>query len=151
MEIIATTALISINETLIVQLLSFLLFLYLMNRLMFKPLRATMEERRAHIENIQDEIEASKEEIVRFTRELDEKKATVRREAFSVTQELEQTGGQEAAKILDETRQETLSIRRSAEEEIQVELAEAKKQLSAQAETLAITIMEKVLDRRLAT
>jgi F-type H+-transporting ATPase subunit b len=151
MEIVATNALISINETLIVILLSFLLFLYLMNRLMFKPLRNTMQERRDHIEGIKEEIEASKEEVVRFNRELEQQRTAVRREALKISQELEQAGGTEATEILDKTRAETIQIRSAAEEDVQIKIDAVKDQLSVQAEALAVTIMEKVLDRRLAS
>ena len=39
MQIISNIALISINETLVVQLISFLIFLFIINRIMFRPLR----------------------------------------------------------------------------------------------------------------
>ena len=45
MQIISNIALISINETLIVQLISFLIFLFVINRIMFRPLRKTVGPR----------------------------------------------------------------------------------------------------------
>ena len=45
MQIITNIALISINETLIVQLLSFLIFLFIINRVMIRPLRGVMSDR----------------------------------------------------------------------------------------------------------
>ena len=39
MEIITTNALISINATFFVQLITFLLFMVIMNRIMYQPLR----------------------------------------------------------------------------------------------------------------
>ena len=53
MQIISNVALISINETVVVQLLSFLLFLYIMNRIMFRPLRNVMAQREDHLKQIQ--------------------------------------------------------------------------------------------------
>ena len=57
MEIINTIALISINETLIVQLLSFLVFLFLINRVMIRPLRSVIDEREDFVTRVRKEIE----------------------------------------------------------------------------------------------
>ena len=56
MQIISNIALISINETLIVQVISFLIFLYIINRIMFRPLRSVTAERENHIKGIQKDI-----------------------------------------------------------------------------------------------
>ena len=56
MQIISNIALISINETVIVQIISFLIFLYIINRIMFKPLRGVMADRENHIKSIQQDI-----------------------------------------------------------------------------------------------
>ena len=56
MQIISNIALISINETFIVQIISFLIFLYIINRIMFKPLRSIMADRQNHIKSIQQDI-----------------------------------------------------------------------------------------------
>ena len=50
MEIISNIALITINETLIAQLLAFLIFMFVINRLMFKPLQGVMTERQGYID-----------------------------------------------------------------------------------------------------
>ena len=49
MHIVSNIALISINETLIIQLVSFLIFLFLINRIMFRPLSHVMVERENHL------------------------------------------------------------------------------------------------------
>ncbi|OQY06422.1 MAG: hypothetical protein B6I22_05580 [Desulfobacteraceae bacterium 4572_123] len=61
MQIISNIALISINETLFIQLISFLIFLFIINRIMFRPLRRIIIERENHIEKINlDIIDAEK-------------------------------------------------------------------------------------------
>ena len=52
MEVVSTIGLITINETVIIELISFLIFLFLINRIMFRPLQDIMGEREAHIEDI---------------------------------------------------------------------------------------------------
>ena len=75
MEIIATNALISINETAIVQLVSFLIFLYVMNRIMFRPLLSTISQRKELISDFQKDIISGKEDLVRVGKDLDREQA----------------------------------------------------------------------------
>ena len=56
MEIVSNIALISINETLVIQLVSFLLFVFIINRVMFRPLRSAMAERERYLARLNDEI-----------------------------------------------------------------------------------------------
>ena len=70
MQIISTIAMISINETLIIQLISFLIFLFIINRIMIQPLRSVSREREAHIQKIElDTVAAEKkvEQVVKQT------------------------------------------------------------------------------------
>jgi len=59
MEIVTQTELVSINATMIIQVLSFLIFLFLIQRIMFRPLRDTMESRSADLKRLQKDIQAS--------------------------------------------------------------------------------------------
>ena len=61
MEIIKTTALITINETLWVQLIFFLIFLFLINRVMFRPVRRNMADREVHFLSLRQDIQIETE------------------------------------------------------------------------------------------
>ena len=56
MEIIKTNALITINETLWVQMIVFLIFMFLINRIMFRPVRRNVAEREAHFDTLRQAI-----------------------------------------------------------------------------------------------
>ena len=150
MEIISNTALISINETLIIQVLSFLIFLFVINRLMFRPLRKTIGDREKHFEKIGQEIDQAKEDIERYSSQIEDRKNAVRDEAFAIAKELENTGNQEANKIVDAVRKEVSGLRENTDKEIEAQIFEAKKNVQNESKALAIHIMEKVLDRRLS-
>lgn len=149
MEIITNTALISINETLVVQVVSFLIFLFVMNRLMFRPLRKTMGDRSRHVSDLIQEIDDAETDIARYTREIEKRRAAARTEAFGVTDELEENGKQEAHRIVDAAVKEISVLRKDTEKEIDAQLSEARKHMEKEAAALSLQIMEKVLDRRL--
>jgi F-type H+-transporting ATPase subunit b len=151
MEIVSNIALISINATLFHQLIAFLVFLFIINRIMFRPLRSVMGERESFMEKIRlDTVDAAKE-FERLTATLKAKESTVRSEAQDVRSELEERGGREVVKILESARQEISSIKAKAETAVDAQIAEARKKLRQESEALAINIMEKMLDRRLGS
>lgn len=149
MEIISKVALISINETLIIQLISFLIFLFLFNRLMIQPLRNVAREREQYLERMQNEANEAKDDTQTLLHEIENKKDRIRSEAFQVSQQLEEEGSKTMTQLLDEAR-ETIAGRRAAvKAEIDAKVAETRGVIESEAETLAVSMMEKILGRRL--
>lgn len=149
MHITSNIALISINGTLIFQLISFLLFLFIINRLMFRPLRDVMKERDGHIGQIESDIADKEKEFQNVTAQLQQQESAVKKEAFLLQQELEDAGSRQAAEILDAARKEIETLKQRAQKEVEAQISEASKDLSKASESLASSIMEKLLDRRL--
>jgi len=149
MEIISTNALISINGTLIAQLVSFLIFLFILNRIMVRPLQGVMGERESFIEKIKLDTDNKAKELERLSLEMKVLESDVRKEAFGISRELEEGGVQEASVILKSTRQEIELIREKMEAKINAQISDAKKHLQKESEALAVNVMEKLLDRRL--
>lgn len=150
MEIISTNALISINGTLIAQLVSFLVFLFILNRIMVRPLQGVMGERESFIEKIKLDTDNKAKELERLNLEMKALESDVRKEAFGISRELEEGGVQEASVILKSTKQEIGSIKEKMEAKINAQISDAKKHLQKESEALAVNVMEKLLDRRLA-
>lgn len=150
MEIISNVALISINETLIAQLASFLIFLYIINRIMFKPLLSVLNEREDHIDKMYREIAEAEEELDKVKRMLSKNEKAVKKEAFSIRQKLESDGQTRADQILQEALNQIEVMRESGRAEVRAQLEEAKKSIQKESEILVHQIMEKVLERRLA-
>ena len=151
MEIVSNIALISINATLFHQLIAFLVFLFIINRIMFRPLRSVMGERESFMEKIRlDTVDATKE-FEHLTATLKAKESTVRSEAQDVRCAIEEQGGREAVEILESARQEISSIKTQVETAVNAQIAQARKKLRQESEALAINIMEKMLDRRLGS
>ena len=149
MQIISNIALISINETLIVQVISFLIFLYIINRIMFRPLRGVMADRENHIKNIQQDIVAAEDKLDSLTDQIREHESAVKMEAFAQKAKIEEAGGRQADEIFASTRKDIEAARDKAQKEVDAQVLEAKKYIKEESETLALSIMEKVLDRRL--
>ena len=149
MEIISTTALISINETFFIQLISFLVFLFILNRVMIRPLRRTMEERDLHFEKIKKDISKADTSYTSIMKEIDDKEATVRKAALSLSKQAEDAGSKEAQKIFEKVTAEMKTLKNQTEADINAMLTAARKQIQNESEKLGIALMEQILDRRL--
>ena len=151
MEIISNIALITINSTLFHQLIAFLIFLFIINRIMFRPLKSVMAERDSVIEKIKLDTTSAGNTLERLNDELKERESKVRSEAFQVQHELEEKGNQQSAEIMQSTLHEIELLREKNEADVKAQIMEARKHLQKESETLALNIMEKLLGRRLAS
>ena len=150
MHIISNIALITINETLFVQLLSFLIFLFIINRIMFRPLQNVMNERANYMDKVKVDTVDTIQELEDLTKKLKVQESEVRAQAFELKRELEESGSAKSAEIFASTRKEIEAIKEKTEMEVNVKLSEARKHIQEESEALAMNIMEKLLDRRLA-
>jgi F-type H+-transporting ATPase subunit b len=149
MHIASNIALISINGTLFFQLVSFLVFLFIINRLMFRPLQNVMDERDSHVQKIELDIADNEKEFQSMTDQLKQQESTAKNEAFALQQEIEDAGSRQADEILVSVRQEIEALKETAQKKVDAQISEARKDLGKESEALAIDIMEKMLDRRL--
>ena len=147
MELIENTALITVNATLIVQLVSFLIFLFVINRIMFRPLQSVMDERTEHINGMRQEVQNSIDETNKLLAELRQRELKAKENAFHLQKELESAGADEASSIHKETMDEVAKHTAAAERAIQAQILEARKGLQEESESIARDIMEKVLNR----
>jgi len=150
MEIISTIGLITINETLIIQLISFLIFLFVINRVMFRPLRTVMSERDNYIQKLKIEIDGTEDELKTVFEQIKEQESAVKKEAGSLKEKLEAAGSLKAGEIFDAAREEIEEMKTTAEKDVDAMISEARKSIKNESKPLATRIMEKLLDRRLA-
>ena len=151
MQIISKIALITINETLLVQVISFLIFLFILNRLMFRPLNQVMGEREIHLEKINQEIVDTRQAFTDLTTRLEQKESAARQEALEISRQLEDAGVREAVEVVNAVKQEIDLLRKKNQQAVDAQIAQARTYVQREAEGLARTIMERVLDRRLAS
>jgi F-type H+-transporting ATPase subunit b len=150
MEIISNVALISINETLIVQLISFLIFVFILNRVMIRPLRGTMNAREAYIEELKTEMTAAEKTIEDLTSQIRKEEHTAINAAHGLREQIENTGQQEAERIISAARNHVDKQLEESRANIATQIDVAQKTIREEAEGLSVRVMEKLLDRRLS-
>ncbi|NNL75505.1 MAG: hypothetical protein HKO68_04125 [Desulfobacterales bacterium] len=149
MQIISNIALISINETLLVQVISFLIFLYIINRIMFRPLRNIKADRENHIKIIQQDIVTAENELKALADQIEAQESAAKLEAFAQKEKLEAAAGKQAEDIFGVTHKEITEAKDKAQKEVEAQILEAKIFVKKEADVVALAIMEKILNRRM--
>ena len=148
MQIVQNVALVSINATLFVQLGSFLLFMMIFNRIMIRPLRRTMQERRQYLEKIAQEVVGADRRYRDIAKRVHSEEEQARRAAFKIRSEFVGAGQTQAAEVVESTRQQILALRNEAQLDIDRQIAAAREQIQDQVGELAERMMVSLLRRR---
>lgn len=149
MEIISTTSLISINATFIAQMLSFLIFVFILNRLMLRPLNSVIQKRNDYLDGMKQDITSSRQKLSDLTADMDKQRNLTKNEAFQLNEKLEQLASDEATELISTARKQISELIRSAEKEVSRQLSEAQKYFEEETQAISITMMEQVLGRKM--
>lgn len=100
---------ITINSTLVIQIINFLILIWILNRVFFKPIFKIVEERESKIEGVRAEAVHLKEDAANKARQLDEHLKQARHEASERKDEVRGLAAADAGKIIDEAKAQAQS------------------------------------------
>jgi F-type H+-transporting ATPase subunit b len=140
---------ISINATLLIQLIHFLLLLFIMNRLMLQPLLKVIQEREAYTVNTKSEIKDIEVKIGQLKEQFIAKENGARKDAAQERTDILSVGMGEADGFLNKSREEVSVIRQQAEKEVEAEVSKTQPLLADHASSLVSGIMQKIIGRRI--
>ncbi len=149
-EITRAVALISINATLVAQLISFLIFMMLISRLMYQPLQDVMMERDRQVGQMKKDIETAEADLEEIFYKIEMETRKVKDEAFAAQHRLEKDGAAQAEELFSNTDAEIDRLHEETKKEVQRQIEDARQYLADESERISRVIMEKALDRRVA-
>ncbi|MGD8254853.1 MAG: ATP synthase F0 subunit B [Syntrophobacterales bacterium] len=139
---------IDINLTIVIQVVQFLLLLFILNRFLFRPTIHLIEEREQKITTWKEETEnfheSMQERLQSYENQILEAKAQAQEQQELVTVELQK----EEDKKLNAVSEEAVLIVASTREKLQEETELLRGQLREQAEEMSQLVAEKVLGRK---
>ena len=142
---------ISVNATLFVQIINFLILMFILNRIFLRPITGIIEKRNKKIKDEQIQLNNLQQE----TKELIEKCVSIeskaKKEALGQSNILKKEAGEKAEDILNKARDEISGIREETDREIDSRIEEASLSLKKFASDLADELTEKVIGRRFAS
>ena len=139
---------IEINLTIVIQVVQFLLLLFILNRFLFRPTINLIEEREQKITTWKEETknfhESMQERLQTYENQIVEAKVKAQEKQGLITEELKE--GED--KKLDAVSEEAVRIVVSTREKLQEETELLRGQLREQAEEMSQLVAEKVLGRK---
>ncbi len=137
----------NLNFTLIIQIISFAIFLGLLTKFFYRPLMNYLEDRSAQIKKMVEETEGNRnivnEEIKKVQEELKKTKEQVIKMKKSASHEADK----HRRAALEQAKKEAAELLDRAKSEIKKELADAKEKLKVEVASLSIDVAMKILDR----
>jgi F-type H+-transporting ATPase subunit b len=141
---------IDIDWTLYAQIINFLLLVFLLNLVLFRPIRLSIRNRQARL--LAEEAAASQLELESqgLSDEIKEKLAAARRDGASQREALKQEGAQAEASLLEEVKRQVDLEWAQVEKKIKADMTKARESLKKQAQNFAQLLATKVLGRELS-
>ena len=140
---------INLDWTLFVQMINFLVLLFILNHLLYKPVLKILDERKNKINdaaNTVKELERSSEEKLTLYHEQIQ---AAKIEALSQKEKIKAEGVEARSNLIDQVKEESDKILLQTREGIEKEAALVREALRRQSEEMATAIAEKLLGRNL--
>ena len=141
---------IDIDWTLFAQIINFLLLVFLLNVVLFRPIRNAIKDRQAKLLAQEAEFNLLMDQGRSLEDEIKEKLAAARREGAGARETLKQDGAQAEASLLEEVTRQVEVEWATVEKKIKADVAKARTSLHKQAQTFAQLLATKILGRELS-
>ncbi len=141
--------LITINATLFLQVVHFLILVFILNRIMLRPVLKLVNDRESYTDNTKNEIEELELKTEQLKVEFISRENAARKDATEERADVRGLGMTKAEEFISESRKRVASIRVKASKEVEAEVNEVQPMLKDQAASLVGEIAEQIIGRRI--
>ena len=141
--------LISLDKSLIVQAVNFVILLVILQRLLYKPFLAKMEERSNAIKRSLEEAQAARAEAARQAEENTARLRQAHAEAAAIREQALKDAGEEQRRLVESARAEAQRLVESAKAQMEADIRRAREELRREVADLATAVAEKLVRRSL--
>ena len=137
------------NITVFFQVANFLLLLFLLNIIVYRPIRKILGRRGDEVVSYQEMVEDFQNRFEKDAKTLEENMAGARREGFKEKENLKTAGLEEEKSMLQEAISSAEEKIRKAKGEIDRNTAQARQSLQEEVRVFSQELAEKILGRRI--
>jgi F-type H+-transporting ATPase subunit b len=138
---------VDIDSTVFIQLVNFLLLIWILNQVLYKPILRMLDRRKEILDKAQEEVKTVQETIDRRVTAYEEKIRAAKMEAMGQKGDLAKEGAQAAKVITDKAKGEISGMMGEFQAKLEKELASVRELLRNQSQRISSEIAEKVLGR----
>jgi len=140
---------VSLDYSLGIQIVNFLLLIFILNVLLYKPILGMIDKRKKQFEDSDAEIRRLQETVEQNMAAYEEKLRQAKAAAVEQKNEIIRRGAEEAKTVIDSVRAEIPGMMERFHARMDGEISAAKKILTDHSQQLSVEIAEKVLGRSL--
>ena len=141
---------IEFDWTLYAQIINALVLVYLLNVVLFRPIRNGLKERQARLDADAAALAQLTEQSQGVAGEIQENLTAARRQGLGEKETLRQAGAQAEASLLEKVKQEVDAEWVRVEKKIKEDVDKARKALKGQAQSFAQVMAAKILGREIS-
>jgi len=141
---------IDLDWTLGAQIINVLVLVYLLNLVLFRPIRQSLKDRQARLQAYEAAVAQLAEQSQGIAGEIQENLTAARRQGLGQKEGLRQEGSQAEASLLEKVKQEVDAEWTRVEKKIKEDIDKARKSLKTQAQSFAQVMAAKILGRELS-
>jgi F-type H+-transporting ATPase subunit b len=140
---------ISVDWSLLVQMVNFLALLFVLHRILYKPFLAKMEERTEAIRKSLDEAQAARAEATRQQEENAARLRAAHQEAAAIREHALRDAAEEARKQIEQAQGQARKLVDDTRAQLDTEVRRARDELRREVAELATAVAEKLVRRSL--
>ena len=141
---------IELNWTFFVQIFNFLLLIFILNKILYKPILKVLDEREARIAGGQEKAKELLDESQSILKSYNEKLYGAKIDAMTVKNSSRKQAVDEANEIIENARRNAETIVLDVQKEMTEEIARVKSELEPEIGVMAGTIAQQILGRKIA-
>jgi F-type H+-transporting ATPase subunit b len=143
------SGLISLDKSLIIQAVNFLILLVLLTKLLYKPLMRKMDERTQAIQKSLDEAQAARAEAQKERDDFAAKIQAAHGEAQAIRAEALKEAADEQRRLVEAAKAEAARLVASARQELEQDVRRARQELRQEVADLAIGVSQQLIKKSL--
>ena len=140
---------IDIGYSLFIQMANFLVFLIVMNFVLYRPIRRIVAERKKMISEKQESVDSLEAQAKAALLDYDQKLQESRSMGFQRILELKAAGYEQEKELLRQSSEQTAATVQELREKIQKDIAAARKELKQQVKSFSADLAQKILGRKI--
>jgi len=138
---------IDINITLLIQMANVLVLVFLMNLVLYRPIRKLVAQRNQFMADKQNVIDRADKESAEALREFEGTIQAARVKGRQKVQEMKELAYQQEKDLLQKSAEESAKQLAGIRQTIKTEIGRARKQLRAQIQAFSLDLAQKILGR----
>ena len=138
---------IDITWSLLFQIINFLVLIFLLNMVLYKPIRGILAQRAEKMAQLTSDISASKDGAAAKEAQLEAQRAAARKDGVQVKEELKAEARGKERELIGAATAEMEQAVAKVRTQIAEEIGGARDQLKAQVQTFGVELAQKILGR----